>query len=150
MLVAAQPAAVRRYLADFPEHAAMLGLVLVLAWVGGTDTERFLLWASPIVLVMIGIAAGHTQWGQAKWALAILLVSQAVSARWFIATPDHLEGMPRAWPILTPWAAQSSRLLYSQTADRLMGAVALAQHLALSLILLVWFTWRQRPGSQSA
>jgi hypothetical protein len=135
-------AAVNAHLTRFPDHAMMLVLVLVLAWIGGSDTERFLMWGSPIVLVLIGKAAELIDWTRARAAAALLFVGQIVSGRWLLPIPaDFVETPARAWPILTPWSAQSYVQLYSQTPDRLMGAVALIEYVLLSAILIAWFTW---------
>jgi len=144
-LLVAGWSAVSKHLARFPGHAMLLAIVLVLAWVGGSDTERFLMWGAPIVLVLIGKAAESVNWAQARGAAALLLVAQIISGRWFLMIPPHFVETPaRAWPVLTPWSAQSYLQLYSQTPDRLMSAVALAQYLVVSAVLAAWFGWAYR------
>ena len=142
LLIVGWPA-VKAHLDKFPEQAMLLAFVLVLAWVGGSDTERFLMWGAPVVLVLVGKAAEQVKWREAKGAAILLLVGVAVSSRWLLPIPpDFVETPPRAWPLLTPWSAQSYLQLYSQNADRLMGAVALAEYVALSMVIAVWFRWR--------
>ena len=139
--------AVSQHLARFPGHAMFVAIVLVLAWVGGSDTERFLMWGAPIVLVLIGKAAESVNWAQARGAAALLLIAQIISGRWFQAIPPHsVETLTRAWPVLTPLSAQIYLQLYSQTPDRLMSAVALAEYLALSVLLAAWFGWASREA----
>jgi hypothetical protein len=142
--------AVKAHLAQFPGQAMMLALVLILAWIGGSDTERFLMWGAPVVLVLIGKAAESVNWAAVPGAAALLFVTLMVSGRWLLTIPqDFVESPARAWPILTPWSAQSYLQLYSQTPDRLMSAVALAEYAALSMVLVVWFGWRTRPVERS-
>jgi hypothetical protein len=143
LLVVGWPA-VKSHLAAYPEHAAMLVMVLVLAWIGGSDTERFLMWGSPIVLLLIGKGASWVNWSRAKGAAVALAVAQLVSGRWLLPIPpDFVEVPARVWPILTTWSATSYLQLYSQSPDRLMGAVALVEYLALSAALF-WSVRRNR------
>jgi hypothetical protein len=134
---------VKRSLAARPEHAALLAIVAMLAWLGGSDTERFLLWGSPVVLVLIGQAAGSIEWGRARWPLAVLVTAQIINGRWLLPTPDYGAAAPRAWPVLTPWTAQGVELILSQTSDRVVSAITLIQYLALSAILIGWLKWRE-------
>lgn len=143
-LVAANWKAATAFLAEFPEYGVMLFLVAVLAWIGGSDTERFLLWGSPIVLVMIGKAADQIDWRRAKVLLTAFAIGMAVNGRWFLLIPDYWPGAPRAWPILTPWTAANYELVFSHTPDQLMAAVAVAEYVALSAVLFGWFKWHAR------
>jgi hypothetical protein len=143
VLLAVRPAPVMRYLREFPEYAALLIIVLALAWIGGSDTERFLLWASPVVLVLLGRAAAEIDWRRFKGPAALLLVTAATNGRWFLATPDYVEHAPRPWPVLTPWTAQSSAFLYSQHADRVYSTVVLGEYLVLLCVLFALF--RRQP-----
>jgi hypothetical protein len=139
--------AVKAHLAKFPDQAMLLLIVLMLAWIGGSDTERFLMWGFPVVLVLIGKAAEQVTWAHAKGAAALLLAAQAISGRWLLPIPsDFVEDPARVWPILTPFTASSYLQLYAQMPDRLMGAVALAEYLALTTVLALWFV---RKGSRS-
>lgn len=143
VLLAVRPASVMRYLREFPEYAALLTIVLALAWIGGSDTERFLLWASPIVLALFGRAAAAIDWGRFKWPAALLLVTVAINGRWVLATPDYVEHAARPWPMLTPWTAQSSAFLYSQHSDRVFNTLVLGEYLVLVCVLFALF--RRQP-----
>lgn len=137
--------AVKEHLWKCPDHAMMLVCVLVLAWIGGSDTERFLMWGAPIVLVLIGKAAERIDWQHARSAAALLVIGQIVSGRWLLPIPPNFVETPaRAWPILTPWSAESYLQLYSQTPDRLMGTVTLIEYLLLSGVLVAWLAWPRR------
>lgn len=143
VLLAVRPAAVKRYLLEFPEYAALLIIVLGLAWIGGSDTERFLLWGSPIVLVLVGRAAAEIDWKRFKGTAAVLLLTVAINGRWFLQTPDYVENAPRPWPVLTPWTAQSSAFLYSQHPDRVYNTMVLGEYLVLVGVLFALF--RRQP-----
>lgn len=134
--------AVRALLADRSEYAVMLAAIAALAWVGGTDTERFLLWGAPVVLAMVGAAADGMDWTRARGPLILLAVAQVLNGRWILPTPDAWAHAPRAWPVLTPLAARHVEYLLSLTPDRPMAAVSLAQYLALSAVLVFWLKRR--------
>jgi hypothetical protein len=119
-------------------EALIVAMVLVLAWVGGSDTERFMIWAMPVVLVLAGRAAATVDWKRHRLLIGVLVAAAALNGRWLLPTPDFVEHVPRAWPLLTPVTAASSDLLFSQTPDQLMSAVALLQYLALLAGLWVW------------
>jgi hypothetical protein len=137
---------VRQHLGE----AAIAAAVLVLAWVGGSETDRFLLWAAPIALVAIGLGAESVHWHRHRTVLVVLLATVAISGRWFIPTPDQVPGAPRAWPLLTPLTATNSDLLFSQTPDRLMSAVAAAQYAAVVLVLWIWCGLLARQDARSS
>lgn len=134
---------VRRFLTEWPEYLVMMIAVAVLAWVGGSDTERFLLWGVPIVLAMVGIAAGEIDWRRSLGPLLILGVGQILNGRWFLVTPFVTESAPRAWPLLTVLDAHRFEDLVSLTPDRVVAAVAFAQYLVLVSVLAFWFRRRR-------
>lgn len=135
---------VRTFVTAAPEYAVMVIAFGALAWIGGSDTERFLLWAAPMVLVMIGIAAAEIDWRRSRGALWLLVAGQVVNGRWFLLTPTAVEHGQRAWPLLTPFNAQAAQDLLSQTPSRPMSMLALIQYLALAGILALWL--RRRPA----
>lgn len=92
-----------RDLADRQWLAAFLALCAAMAFVGGSDTERFVFWSLPVVYLLIGRAVERRRavLQQAGIASAIVAV-QAVSARVFWGIPDPArEGAAlagQAWP----------------------------------------------------
>lgn len=133
---------VARWLADAPEYAVLLAGIAVMAWIGGSDTERFLLWGAPIALAAIGVAAANIEWRRSLGALALLAAGQILNGRWFLETPIASAPAPRAWPILTPLRAHRFEDLLSQTPDHVASAVALIQYLALAVTLILWLRRR--------
>lgn len=133
---------VREWLATSPEFAVLLAGSALLAWVGGSDTERFLLWSAPLVLVAIGIAASAVDWRAAAAPLVLLIAGQVLNGRWFLSTPVASVDSPHAWPILTPFNAYRFEDLLSQSPDRLTSMMALAEYAALALLLMLWIRRR--------
>lgn len=126
-----------RFLAGAPEYLVLLVAIASLAWVGGSDTERILWWAAPIVFVLVGLGAADIDWRQSAAALVVLAVGQAINGRWFLSTPTHNDLSERAWPILTPFRAGGFEQLLSQTPDRIASAAALIEYFALAGVLVI-------------
>lgn len=80
---------VGRDLLDRQHLLGFLGLCAVLAFFGGSDTERFLFWAMPVIYLLIGRACERhlAVVGSAAVGAALLIV-QALSARIFWTIPD--------------------------------------------------------------
>jgi hypothetical protein len=134
---------VARWFGDAPEYLALIAGVAVLAWIGGSDTERFLLWGAPIVFAAIGKAAAEIDWRRSIGPLVVLVAGQILNGRWFLLTPVASAPAPRAWPILTPLVAYRFEDLLSQSPDRIASALALIQYTVLIIALMVWFRRRQ-------
>ena len=71
------------YLRERPAFPAYLSLLAVLAWIGGGETERLLVFASPVVYVLIARAVTFAGVGPTTVAMASLLSAQAISSRVF-------------------------------------------------------------------
>lgn len=80
---------VARDLATRQHLLAYLGMCTVLAYFGGSDTERFHFWALPVVYLLLGRAV-ERRWPVVRGPLVAgsLLAAQAVAARVFWAIPD--------------------------------------------------------------
>lgn len=136
--------AVRRFFAGAPEYAFMLFAFAVLAWIGGTDTERFLLWGTPLVLAVVGVAAAEIDWRHARVPLALLAIGHVLNGRWFLLTPIATVPAAREWPVLTALNAHRFEDLVSLTPDRLVSAVMLGEYVALAILIAMWL--RRRPA----
>jgi hypothetical protein len=145
-LVLARPCASVAYLRDHKELAIWLGYSAGLAWIGGSDTERFFFWSFPVVLVLAGRALLALDLRHAWLPCAVTALAQAISDRLFWSTPDwrHIESGPHAWPLLTPIRAIDSALLSSNSPDWKMAALSLAQYVALCAVL-TWWLRRSAP-----
>jgi len=87
---------VARDLAEWQDLATFAGLCAVLAYFGGSDTERFVFWAMPVVYLLMGRAIErHPGVVRAPAIAAVLVAAQAVSARVFWTIPDpRVEAAP--------------------------------------------------------
>lgn len=120
------------WLNENPIQAWTLGIFLLLGWVGGSDTERIVYWAMPVVYALFGvILETHALPKSFLLALAAL---QLLSHRVFMTLPDF----PGPYPEL--WSYQASR------STQVLG---LATHLAAVLGLWGWLRWREATASQA-
>jgi hypothetical protein len=112
----------------------------ILGWVGGSDTERILYWAMPVVYVLIGKAVEDTFDLIKAWPLAaVLILSQLVSQRVFWTLPHYLSDHPTPLPILTVPSSRFQYLdLFSVHAERTIEAVSLVQYMVLCALVL-WY-----------
>jgi hypothetical protein len=113
---------------------------MVLAWVGGSDTERLLFWGMPVVYLLIGMLI------QEKMAIlkyhgfvGCLLLSQFVSQRIFWNIPDYPNRYPTPIPILTVLSSRFQYFdLWSYHGSHMIQTVSLLQYIFLSAFLIVW------------
>lgn len=135
-----------RFLADRQHLLVLLAATAALAYVGGSDTERFLFWSAPIVYALIGRAIEHHGAALRSVGLASsLVVAQCVSERVFWATPDFPgEGFESRTPILTPPSTDVPYRDVFAFASVEVASVALLQYLALGVVLLLWLWLRSR------
>ena len=108
----------RRVIADLRDNLHLLcflGLCAVLAFMGGSDTERFVFWAMPVMYLLIGRAfERHHHVFKGATIGAALVVAQAISARVFWPIPD-----PQVDPAALTATASWSERLYA-FADRVL------------------------------
>ena len=91
----------RQAAADLRERQHLLAFLVfcaVLAFFGGSDTERFVFWAMPVVYLLIGRSFERNMGLYTSGILGVsLVIAQAVSARIFWSIPDpRLETAPLA------------------------------------------------------
>lgn len=90
------------FLRRHQEQAVFLILAGILAWLGGTDTERYGMNMTPVVLVLIGQAIlRQTRVLASPLLIAVLALSQCVGERVFWLIPDP-SNVGHVLPILTP------------------------------------------------
>ena len=134
------------FLAGRQHLAVYLAAFAALAYMGGSDTERFLYWTMPVVYVLIGRALEDTADPWPRGLLAGLTVLQLVAARavFWPAIPPYPNLVPRALPILTPFGSDVPfDDLYTDTAPHLQTLVLLVEYLTLGAALGVWLLWRK-------
>lgn len=134
------------FLARHQHLAVYLAAFAVLAYMGGSDTERFLYWTMPVVYVLIGRALEEAAGLWPRWLLAGLAGAQFVAARavFWPAVPPYPNLVPHALPLLTPFGRNVPfDDLYTDTAPHLQTLVLLVEYLSLGAALGVWLLWRR-------
>jgi hypothetical protein len=139
----------RRFLAENQHLLVLLAVVLVLSWVGGSDTEKFLFWAMPVVYVLIGLGIQSKPGVFKSWPLALLLAASTVlSMRWFWVVPDYPNSFKTPFPVLSILSNHFQYLdLWSFFAERSVAIRSLVEYLALSAVLVVWIKRREAASS---
>lgn len=125
------------------------------AYVGGHDTERYLIWAAPVVYVLIGRAIiRHRRALSSTGLIAALAVAQLVSARVFWGIPDPTETVTALSDVPgLPSKIESmlNRLfvvdsfhwnLWSNFGSRPFHLLLLALYAAFSALVIVWMRSR--------
>jgi hypothetical protein len=140
----------RRSLQFLREHQYLLVFLvgmMVIGWVGGSDTERFLYWAMPVVYLLIGLFIQENKDRlNSPWLILILVVSTIFSQRFFWTVPDFPNNFPTPTPILSILSNRFQYLdLWSFFAERSIQAISFLQYLLLSAVLLLWM--KLRPNS---
>jgi hypothetical protein len=130
-----------QYLAVF-----LLGMMFI-GWIGGSDTERFLFWAMPVVYLLIGLFLQENKDRLNSPGLILLLVVSTICSQRLVWTvPDYPNSFPTPTPILSILSSRFQYLdLWSFFAARPIQAISFLQYSLLSVALLVWL--RLRPGS---
>jgi hypothetical protein len=136
--------------ANQPLLAFLAGLS-VLAYIGGTDTERFWYWTMPVTYLLIGKAiADNWQLLGSKPLLLVLGASQLVSQRVFWTLPDYPNEYHTPFPILT---IVGSRFQYFDIlctlGSKTITGVSLAEYVLLVMILLVWLAYRAKSQTET-
>jgi hypothetical protein len=135
--------------------AAYLVLCAVLSYVGGTDTERLLSWAAPVVYVLIARAIERNWSVLAGSALAgVLLAAQLISERVFWGIPNPTSSATALTDVpgtLHKVYSVLNRLfvidefywnLWSNFGSRPFHLLLLALYAAFSAVVIVWMTRR--------
>jgi len=123
---------------------------MVLGWIGGSDTERFLFWAMPVVYLLIGIEIeGNRNLFKSPLLILLLSASTICSSRLFWTVADYPNTFKTPFPILSILSNKFQYLdLWSFFAERSVQAKSLLEYLLLSALLLLWLKHRanQRVG----
>ena len=120
----------RQDLTVYPRRLRVLGQI------GGTDTERLLYWAMPVVFVLAGRALESRRaavFGSPVLLTALVAVQVITTRAFFWPIPDYpdLGLSPHGIPLLTPLGARVPFLdLFSFFADRGAEAALLLSNLA--------------------
>ena len=121
--------------------------VAAAAWIGGTDTERFLFWSVPVVFLLVGKALeNHAILSRVGLFPLVLLGTQLISQRAFWVIPDFPRPFVTPFPVLTfPTSTFQYLDLYSCHGNRSIQMLVLLEYVILVMILLVWLNlWQSR------
>ena len=137
----------RAFLADRQYLAAYLAAFALLGLIGGTDTERLLYWAMPVVYVLIGRALEEQRadllrpwWLPAGFIVAQLVASRAV----FWPIPDHPSPYPNILPVFTPFGRKIPFMeLFSYYQSHGVQLASLTAYLAVGALLASWLNWKR-------
>lgn len=153
----------RQVVADLRERQHLAGFFLlcaVLAYFGGSDTERFVFWAMPVVYLLLGRSfERHRQLFRSVMLATGLIAAQAISARIFWTIPDpRLDAVP-----LGANAGLGERLysiadrvlvidnfhwnLWSSFGSQPFKLVRLSMYVAVTAALVWGLHWRSRRGA---
>lgn len=134
--------------------AAYLVACAVLAYVGGHDTERYLIWAAPVVYILVGRAILHHRQALGGALLAVLVAAQMVSERVFWGIPDPTSSVAAFGEMPGMAARVASALnrlfviddfhwnLWSNFGSRPFHMLLLALYAAFSALVIVWMRSR--------
>ncbi len=122
--------------------------ILVAAWCGGWDVERYVLLGAPVIYVLIGLAILENKKLISWVPLAIILiVTQAIAERIFWTIPDHNpEDVTTQLPFLT---VMSSKMRYydmfaNHGKHHIVMVTALFEYFALGILIFWMLNYRKK------
>jgi hypothetical protein len=124
---------------------------VALAFIGGSDTERILLWGAPVVLVLLG------QWFErnrfmtrARWLFGMIALFQLISERVFWTTPDLGTDQPSSPLFLTSVSSNAYYFnLFSYHAPSSMSWILLTEYLVLAAFIIGLTARQMRMGAKA-
>ena len=133
-----------KFLAQNQYLLAFLVLNSILAWIGGSGTERLLYFGLPVIYLLVGKAIQDNLDLLKSIPLVVLLaLSQLISERVFWTLPDLNAPYNTPFPVLTPLTSHLKVLdLFSFYGNRSIEAISLLEYLALGGIVLWWLGYR--------
>lgn len=118
----------------------LLLLILILAYIGGTDTERIFFMSSfPIVFILIGISIEQLLQSSQRWWLVALLLIQTIAYRFYWFTPDSIATTDKKpYPFFTLIGSNFEYLdLYTAFGSSVLNTFLLVEYTGL-FILIGW------------
>jgi len=142
-------------------HLIFLVMISILGWIGGSDTERIIYYAMPIVYVQIANVLLDTMevLKHSPILITFIILIQCVSQRIFWYLPDYppsphgpIHSLPAIFgntvqfyhiPFLTILSSCGNYLdLFSFHSGLTIKALTLVQYIIVSVMLLVWMRIR--------
>ena len=135
------------WLKQQPVLTWMLTVFLVLGWVGGSDTERIVYWAMPIVYALFGVIL--EKHALPKSFYIVLIALQLLSHRVFWTLPDFPSTVHSSLPLFTPLTSACPYPdLWSFQAERRIQLVALLEYLLVTFSLWLWLRYSPSLGQE--
>ena len=131
---------VKRFATEQTHLLIYIILFTLLAYIGGSDTERILFWSMPAMLVLFGMWFEHTERSVGmRVFIGVVLLLQLISERAFWNTPDLNYTVERSRIFLTSLSSTAYYLnLFSFHAPRAVSALMLIEYAVVTLALLIW------------
>jgi hypothetical protein len=145
----------RRSLSFLRRHQYLLVYLLiisVLAWIGGSGTERFLNWLMPVIFLLVGQAI-ETHWralSSSPVLAGLLVVSQLIAQRPFWVLTDLNAPFKSPFPVLTILSNQYRVVdLFPSYGDPHIQLISLVEYLLLTIFLLGYMNYSVRQRGLS-
>ncbi len=124
---------------------------ILLSWVGGTDTLRFVYWTMPVVYILIArTIMQKSSILESKPLVTLLIVTQAIAMRLFWILPDFTLDFPKKYPFLTIMSNEFRTIdLWTFHGDKFVNAVACVEYIILGGIILFWMYKREKGRGES-
>ncbi len=134
----------RALLRENPALIAFALIIVFLSFCGGSDTERFFLWGTPVILILIGSWFERNRRITQNAGLLILIITmQLVSERAFWSTPDLGYAVQNSLIFLTSMSSTAYYLfLFSYHAPKAVSALMLIEYAAVATVILAWAYFR--------
>jgi hypothetical protein len=135
-----------KFLLEHRELFFYLAAFVALAFIGGSDTERILLWVSPVILVLFA------RWFErnysvtrARWLLGLIVALQLISERVFWTTPDLGTAQPSSPLFLTSLSSNAYYFnLFSYHAPASVSWILLTEYLVVGVLIVGLTTYHMK------
>ena len=139
------------------------GGCLLTSYVGGHENERYLLWAAPVIYLLIALALQRHSKAlmRSAWVFVALVGAQALSEHVFFGIPDPSLAV-NDWATLTTFGEKAwgvvNRLvivddfswnIWSYFGSRPFHLLLLGIHVAFSALLITYLWWAERRRLQA-
>jgi hypothetical protein len=150
--------AARDLLARHVYLVVFFGWCFLTSYIGGSDTERFVIWGAPVMYLLVAKALERHAGAllRSAWVFVALVIAQALSSHIFFAYPNPNTAVAD-WGLLTTvgekiWGALNRLLviddfywnLWSYFGSKPVHAVSLAIYLVFSLGLVLYLRRTER------
>ncbi|PKL86383.1 MAG: hypothetical protein CVV22_02635 [Ignavibacteriae bacterium HGW-Ignavibacteriae-1] len=121
-----------QFLKSEPHLLFFVVAMLLVGWVGGSDTERLLYWSMPVVYILIGKFLSE-RGKLLNWQIiALIAITQLISTRAFLFIPDYPNDFSSVIPFLTPLTNEFPLFdLWSWHGNQKMNIFSFIQYTAL-------------------